>query len=215
MKGTSDTQAQPRLLRSALLTQKKGWDLVLDLSVGLVWALFAAGSLNRIVSGGGHLDVGLFVFNTLVAWSFVRRRPAEHTGALWEGLLAWGGSFLPIVGFRHATQGFVVAGLAIQSVALMGMIAALASLGRSFGVAPADRGLVRQGFYRLVRHPLYATELLFYVGYSVANVSWRNLGVFGLLLVIQVVRILREERIISGYAGYASEVRWRLVPLIW
>jgi protein-S-isoprenylcysteine O-methyltransferase Ste14 len=103
----------------------------------------------------------------------------------------------------------------VQSLALIGMIAALVSLGRSFGIAPADRGLVRSGLYHYVRHPLYATELLFNAGYLIANLSWRNLIAFVLFAVIQGVRLSREERIISGYAPYASRVRWRLVPLVW
>ena len=34
------------------------------------------------------------------------------------------------------------------------------------------------------------------------------------LLMIQLLRISREEKIITGYPEYASQVRWRLVPNI-
>jgi protein-S-isoprenylcysteine O-methyltransferase Ste14 len=95
------------------------------------------------------------------------------------------------------------------------MLVALAWLGRSFGIAPADRGLRTGGPYGWVRHPLYAAEILFYVGYVVAHPSWRNLAALVFGGAIQVFRIVREERILEGYAPYAARVRWRLLPLVW
>ena len=44
------------------------------------------------------------------------------------------------------------------------MIAALLSLQRSFGIVPANRGIREGGLYRIVRHPLYAAELLVFLG---------------------------------------------------
>jgi hypothetical protein len=35
------------------------------------------------------------------------------------------------------------------------------------------------------------------------------------LIIIQTLRILREERSIEGYSLYARIVPWRLVPGIW
>jgi protein-S-isoprenylcysteine O-methyltransferase Ste14 len=35
------------------------------------------------------------------------------------------------------------------------------------------------------------------------------------LAAIQVLRAYREERIISGYAAYASQVHYRLIPGVW
>jgi hypothetical protein len=39
--------------------------------------------------------------------------------------------------------------------------------------------------------------------------------VLSLNTLLQVIRIVREERILEGYAGYAARVRWRLFPLVW
>jgi protein-S-isoprenylcysteine O-methyltransferase Ste14 len=201
--------------QSPELVRKTGWELFLDLSVALVWALFAAASLDGVLRGGGLLDAGRFLFNTLLAYFFLRRRPAVRTGVWWENILGWAGAILPMVGLQPAPGGWSVPGLAVQAIALIALIAALISLGRSVGIAPADRGLVTVGLYRYVRHPMYAAELWFFGGYLMANPSWRNLAVFVLMVGIQVIRILREERIVRGYAAYAHEVRWRLVPLIW
>jgi protein-S-isoprenylcysteine O-methyltransferase Ste14 len=189
-------------------------DLATDVAAALIWVALAFVNVLRFAYGTNPLDGGLFLFNTLIAWSFLRRQPALRKGAWWESILAWTGTLAPLVVFRHANRGLPAAGLALQGVAWIGMIAALGSLRRSFGAAPADRGLVTHGPYRLVRHPLYAAELLFYLGYCVANLSWANLACLALLIVIQVIRLLREEKVISGYEGYSRQVRWRLIPWI-
>jgi protein-S-isoprenylcysteine O-methyltransferase Ste14 len=92
----------------------------------------------------------------------------------------------------------------------------LTTLGKRFGIAPADRGLTSRGPYRFIRHPMYLGELIFR---GALLFSSTNLVVDIILLValtiIQSVRILREERWISGYACYARTVAWRLLPGVW
>ena len=146
---------------------------------------------------------------------FLLRVPNRKQCLWWETALAVGGVFLPIVLLRPVEPGPKLAGEIIQSLALLGMILALMSLGRSFAIAPADRGLVTSGLYRWIRHPLYAMETSFYVGFLIANPSWRNLAGLLLCLAVHVIRIRREERILSGYESYSGRVRWRLLPLVW
>jgi len=103
-------------------------------------------------------------------------------------------------------------GMLIQLFGLMGMIWSVFSLGTSLGIAPADRGLVMSGPYRHVRHPMYTFEIVFCLGYWLANLSWLNVAVWLLLVAVQVTRALREERAIAGYNEYVSQVRWRFIP---
>jgi protein-S-isoprenylcysteine O-methyltransferase Ste14 len=90
------------------------------------------------------------------------------------------------------------------------------ALGSCFGVAPADRGLITQGPYRLVRHPMYLGELTLRASLLVDSPQpVLALCMLAVLFIIQILRIQREERIIDGYEQYAGEVRFRLLPGVW
>ena len=92
---------------------------------------------------------------------------------------------------------------------------ALWSLGPSFGIAPADRGLVTYGPYRYLRHPMYAGALLNMLPAVLWNPTPWNLGVAALILGISLLRIHLEERTVTAYSQYADRVRWRLIPFVW
>lgn len=101
-----------------------------------------------------------------------------------------------------------IAGIALQLFAKL-------SLGRSFGLLPANRGVVSTGAYRFVRHPIYAGYLLSEIGFLLANFSTRNLITIGVWMVLQIGRILLEERLLSDdadYRAYRARVRYRLIP---
>jgi protein-S-isoprenylcysteine O-methyltransferase Ste14 len=103
----------------------------------------------------------------------------------------------------------------IQVIGLSWSIYAKVSMGRSFGLLPANRGLVVTGAYRWVRHPIYAGYLANHVGYIAANFCLWNLVVLGLLYVAQFLRVLREEALLahsSEYLEYARRVRYRFIP---
>jgi protein-S-isoprenylcysteine O-methyltransferase Ste14 len=89
------------------------------------------------------------------------------------------------------------------------------ALGRSLAIAPADRGLVRHGPYRFIRHPIYAFEALFFLGWLVAEPTSWNALIVAIWCLLQVTRIIREERILGGYDAYRQTVRWRIIPFVW
>ena len=85
----------------------------------------------------------------------------------------------------------------------------------------ADRGqtVVSTGPYALVRHPMYAAGLLFFVGAPLVLGSWWGLASVPVALLLFAARALGEERMLEaelpGYADYALRVRARLLPWIW
>ncbi|NTZ85062.1 DUF1295 domain-containing protein [Burkholderia metallica] len=89
------------------------------------------------------------------------------------------------------------------------------SLGRSFGLLPANRGVVSTGAYRFMRHPIYAGYLLSEIGFLLANFSTRNALTIGVWMLLQIGRIGMEERVLSedaDYRAYKTKVRYRLIP---
>ena len=65
---------------------------------------------------------------------------------------------------RSTTVAISIAGLAI-------VIAGKITLGRSFALLPANRGVVSTGVYRIVRHPIYMGYLFTHVAFLVASPS--------------------------------------------
>lgn len=154
---------------------------------------------------------GLRVAHTFtLAGVFALRRPAQKNDAagLLLGLIAL---FLPLPP-RTPAPGTAAVALGAAGYALT--LWSLLALGRSFGIAPADRGLIQRGPYRWIRHPMYLGELTLNAAILWAEPLSGGL-LWCLLAGIQVARITREEKIIAGYAEYARRVPGRLIPGVW
>jgi protein-S-isoprenylcysteine O-methyltransferase Ste14 len=108
-----------------------------------------------------------------------------------------------------------VATVLISAVGLMIVIFGKVSLGRSFGLTPANRGVVSSGVYRIVRHPIYLGYLITHVGFVLANpLNW-NFVVLAAADLALVVRARVEEETLAkdaAYRDYMQRVRFRLVP---
>ena len=88
-------------------------------------------------------------------------------------------------------------------------------LRRSFGIAPANRGIKSDGPYRFVRHPMYAGYLIVHIGIMVLMPSLLNLAIYTIGWWAQILRLLAEERLLGedpAYRAFMAKVRWRLIP---
>jgi len=89
------------------------------------------------------------------------------------------------------------------------------TLGRSFGLLPANRGVVDRGPYGLIRHPIYLSYVLQHAAFLLGMFHWWNLCVFVIANCYQWLRLIEEERVLAkdeGYRAYRERVRWRIVP---
>jgi len=79
--------------------------------------------------------------------------------------------------------------------------------------------VVSTGPYAIVRHPMYASALLYLVGTPLALGSYWGLIPIALIVPLLVWRLLDEESLLArdlpGYTDYQRRVPHRLVPLIW
>ena len=105
--------------------------------------------------------------------------------------------------------------VAISTVGLLVIIAGKMSLGRSFGLIPANRGIVSSGLYRVVRHPIYLGYLITHIAFLASNpVAW-NISLLVTTDLALLLRAICEEKTLAQdpeYRDYQSRVRWRVLP---
>jgi len=151
--------------------------------------------------------------NAILAGLYARRKPAREYDrrGLWLGLFA---AILPLAVSYPEQVPSILLFVGVSGYALV--LWSLLTLGTRFGIAPADRGLVAHGPYRFVRHPMYLGELVLRLALvSTSPQPFLAAGLFVALAAIQVLRAMREERIIADYPEYAVQVRYRLIPGVW
>ena len=180
----------------------------------LGFAFFSVAGVLSIVSDWQDLHpltMLASLHNLMLACLYLNRRSEtayDRTG-LWLGLLS---AFLPIPFIpKNLSLAMLVSGLAGYLLIFWSLI----SLGESFGIAPADRGLKTSGPYRFIRHPMYLGELILRGSFLLSNDLLQGSLMLVLMLGIQVLRMRREEKLISDYPRYARLVHWRLIPFFY
>ena len=152
----------------------------------------------------------------VVVFFMIRRRTAEISRSPLEWLLALGGTCLPLLVVAGDTEPWMpTAAVSAMLIGLSVQFHAKLTLGRSIGMVPAHRGLKTSGLYRFVRHPMYGGYLLTQIGFLALNPVWWNVSVYAMCHLLQVLRILAEERFLSrdpAYRDYQSRVAYRILP---
>jgi protein-S-isoprenylcysteine O-methyltransferase Ste14 len=149
----------------------------------------------------------------------LRTAPVRVTPNPWFWLLAFVTTYATLGFSAYAEQGvslispMVGNGVAILSVIIL--MYALMSLGRSIGFIPAQRKVVTQGAYGLVRHPIYTGTFVSLLAFVLRSYSLFNLTMAVVLIALLMLRGVIEERFLRedpGYAAYLQKVRWRWFP---
>ncbi len=149
----------------------------------------------------------------------IRLPPVRKAKGVLPKLAGTFGFALPILVFAlpraSLTHSMTIFSSALVFAGTIGAILSVYWLGRSFSIFPQARGLVTQGPYRLIRHPLYLAELCVVLGRVwELNQPWPFI-VMITAIAIQISRMHYEEQILSeefpSYMEYASRTA-RLVP---
>ncbi len=189
-------------------------DRIEQVTIVALWSLL----VWRVLQSPNHMAPLVLIAETSVALFVLFRRPTERISMrLGDWLLAATATYAPLLIVPSAELWPV---LEVPAVALIlfGNVVQISGklfLRRSFGIAPANRGIKRDGLYRFVRHPIYAGYLFTHIGILMIMPSLVNLVIYAIGWWAQILRIQAEEALLTqdpDYRDYQAQTRWRLIP---
>jgi protein-S-isoprenylcysteine O-methyltransferase Ste14 len=193
-------------------------DLLARAVIVLLFSMMAVRFAGDFLATGRMTGLLLLVSEALVVVLTVIRRSAAAVDRSTRARLLTVLSMLgpPLLQPTH------VAALVPQSLTVAASVLGLAiviagklTLGRSFGLMPANRGVVSSGIYRIVRHPIYLGYLITHVAFLVATPSAWNIAALLAADAAPPARAVCEEQTLSRderYRAYQQTVRWRVCP---
>jgi protein-S-isoprenylcysteine O-methyltransferase Ste14 len=185
-----------------------GWFLIAMLPAGREVKFSLAGAVNLVWLSGAAV---------MAVMSFARFAPRIASVNL-RTIAASGGMMILPCFMRPtnlSTGGLATTGLILELAGVLLTQVARVYMGRSFGILPANRGIVSKGPFRWVRHPVYIGWLILSIGYETCYVNDRNVALILATLVFMVWRVDQEEALLSEdpeYLRYMERVRYRLLP---
>lgn len=193
-------------------------DLVARMAVIALFSLLSSNLLGEFLRTGHATGLLLLASEALVVvLTIVRRRTRlvdRSPGAALIAAISLAGPPL----LRAADEATLVPDAVTAAVSAAGLLLVIAgklTLGRSFGIAPANRGVVAGGPYVFMRHPIYTGYLITHTAFLLAHPTPWNAVVLVVADSALVIRALVEERVLKGdekYRSYCQRVAWHLVP---
>jgi protein-S-isoprenylcysteine O-methyltransferase Ste14 len=192
--------------------------LPVNLFMAVFWFRFVLISFFNVLQTGSWFGLGLLLFNSLLVFFFLTRRISSVTSARMSDWLVALSTVILSMSLKPHPVGdplLQLISLGLQAVGLSVMLYSLLSLGKSFGIVPANRSIKRTGAYAWIRHPLYASEMVFYVGFFFGHATWLNGLTIILILLGQLWRVRAEEHLLlkdDQYRAYCLCVPYRFIP---
>ena len=203
-----DYSAQARLLG----------DLAARAAIIVLFSMMAIRFGSDFLQTGRVTGLFLLLSETLVVVLTVMRRSAATVDRSIRARLL---TLVSIMGPPLLVPGAAAAlapELTTVSLSLAGLgvvIAGKITLGRSFALLPANRGVVSSGIYGVVRHPIYMGYLLTHLAFLVASPTMFNLVALLVADGALLARAVCEEQTLAldpRYREYQARVRWRVAP---
>ena len=187
-----------------------------QVTIVILWLLLT----KRVFAATNPFAPLIMIAETAVVIFVLIRRPTDNISLkLGDWLLAITATYAPLliqpVDTPAALHWLVPFAVGLTIAGNVVQIAAKMFLRRSFGIAPANRGIKTDGMYRVVRHPMYAGYLLVHIGVLALMPTLLNFLIYAIGWCAQILRLLAEERLLGedpAYRDFCTKTRWRLIP---
>lgn len=182
--------------------------------VALLWSWLAF----RVLESPNPIAPLALASEGIILLFVLLRRPSSNISMNWlDWMLAFVASILPLLidPSNRGPEGLAAPGILLFVIGTCWQLWAKLILRRSFGIAPANRGIKIGGPYQTMRHPMYFGYLLTHVGTLMIMPSIWNFGLYAIAWTVQIKRLLREEDLLlkdASYQAYSQQVPWRLIP---
>lgn len=204
-------------------TAVKVRSLASNVILATLFAFFAyAAYLNWSRDGQVQMLILAFQEAIIVGFLIFRRYTIQESHSLWDWAVALLGTAAPMLQRPVLAQLgdspiLTNVGISLQLIGIVIATIGTISLGRSFGIVAANRGVRTVGMYRFMRHPLYGGYIIGYLGFLLGNITLWNVAMVAIAIALQYARSLAEERILlqdPAYQEYYQKVRYRFIPYI-
>ena len=222
--GTPDWLTRDRLMRGLVVA----WFFVVEVFLVFQFlpAVHATATYNALGLTRLLASACFMLFVAMMVWlTMVREQPRLQaagprpriTALLGTNLILLSAFFLPARGPLDLVEAVASSVLILTGDVLS--VVVIRRLGRSFSIMAEARGLVTDGPYALVRHPLYLVEEIAIAGVFIQVASWPAALLFAVHFGFQVQRMRNEEGVLirafpRDYPPYAAKTA-RLIPGIW
>ncbi len=186
--------------------------------VAVLYVLLIRSLLDDYMQTGRFTGLLLLASESLVIVFTIARRPAQVVDRSPMSVIVTAVSAVGPLLVRTSPGAGLLPDLATSFASGIGLsiiIAAKLALGRSFGIVPANRGVVIAGLYKVVRHPIYAGYLIAHISFAIAHPLVWNAVIIAVTDVALIARALREEEVLKAdreYEAYCRRVAWHVVP---
>jgi protein-S-isoprenylcysteine O-methyltransferase Ste14 len=191
--------------------------IVSSLFLAVVYIVFAYAHVLGYLKTHEFTWLLFALSETLLVFFYIfRTRPNTISVEFFDWLIAIIGTFAPLF-FRPAEWGVLPMAKYAIIVGTVFQIMGVLSLNRSFALVAACRSIKTKWMYGIVRHPIYASYCLIFLGYVLSSTTVANVVVYSVSMIFLMLRIIREEKHLALdplYRQYQLKVRYRLIPYV-
>jgi protein-S-isoprenylcysteine O-methyltransferase Ste14 len=177
--------------------------LLSNFTLFIFWILFAVRHIKAYLLYPQNYILIFIISEAIIALLFLfRKKEISISRKKFDWLISITATFLPLLLIPGGKVTNLNLGINLMTTGVIIQMAAALSLNRSLGIVPANRDIKTNGLYKLIRHPMYLSYFLTYIGYGLVSFSLFNFCLITFTLVSVLIRIKIEETFLNNSTEY-------------